>query len=195
MRSGAHLRRSAPWGPHGGPHAPWGAVWPGPELHAIFFAIWAGSSCEEILSQFGLIWSQFGSQKNCENFLSSISLRPFRDLPPPLVLELALAPRRPRKACPHRSEMRGTRRADMCELVRFQAAHKLRLAGHDELCLAVMTAHLHPSAIHNPGGLPRCVPCPCPVRTPHVLCACRSALIVAGPTRLPAHARPKARRL
>ena len=120
--------------------------------------------------------------------------RPFRDLPP-LVLELALAPRRPRKACPHRSEMRGTRRADMCELVRLQAAHKLRLAGHDELCLAVMTAHLHPSAIHNPGGLPRCVPCPCPVRTPHVLCACRSALIVAGPTRLPAHARPKARRL
>ena len=83
MRSGAHLRRSAPWGPHGGPHAPWGAVWPGPELHAIFFAIWAGSSCEEISTQFGLIWSQFGSHRNCENFLTSISAGPVRDLPPP----------------------------------------------------------------------------------------------------------------
>jgi len=49
-----------------------------------------GFSCEEILSKFGLIWSQFGSQRNCENFFSSISERPVRDLPP-LVLELALA--------------------------------------------------------------------------------------------------------
>ena len=65
--------------------------WPWPELHAIFFAIWAGSSCEEISTQFGLIWSQFGSQRNCENFLTSISARPVRDLPPPLVPELALA--------------------------------------------------------------------------------------------------------
>ena len=40
-----------------------------------------------------------------------------------------------------------------------------------------------------------CVPCPCPVRAPHVPCACRSALIVAETTRLPAHARPKACRL
>ena len=67
------------------------SAWPGPELHAIFFAIWAGSSCEEISTQFGLIWSQFGSQRNFENVLTSISARPVRDLPPPLVLELALA--------------------------------------------------------------------------------------------------------
>ena len=53
------------------------APWPWPELHAIFFlAIWAGSSCEEISTQFGLIWSQFGSQRNCENFLTSISAGP-----------------------------------------------------------------------------------------------------------------------
>ena len=31
-----------------------------------FFRNWAGSSCEEIVSKFGLILTQFGSKRNCE---------------------------------------------------------------------------------------------------------------------------------
>ena len=153
------------------------------------------SCCGEIASTFGPILTQFGPKRNCE-------LRMYIFSPAPELgwAEIAVAARPLARASRDHFGPRCAAPDELiCELVPLQAAHELCcLAGPHELCLAVMMAHLPHQRFttqvfcHTPVCL---VPALCARRTCSVPGVALSALIVSRPTRLPAHARPKARRL